>query len=643
MISGPSMVGDERARWLNTVGPELVLDPEAVFPETTGFFVTRANDRRAKLLQNLKPVLVKALDAGEKVRYAARVVRYEVGEFMFSGHLAAVYSNQMALVLTDRRLLMLYVDNSGKPRDIKNQVRLSELCGAKRRRWGGHLRLTLKDGKILSFMSGAKADRKVLEAALPMPAKGSLPAKSTTASLEHLCPRCLKVVPGVAGHVPECPHEGCRIAFRSARKAAFLSLLVPGIGDIYLRHFFFGALEYLGSLFVLGVGLFLLMVAIFSGTAENWTTAAVAGLLLIVGPRIIDYAITLHMGRKGLVPLSNTPVRSTPPGFSAVAGLVEPRLPGFPPWAYALMSGAALVLVISLVAMFPDAVGQGLIGQAQAYASQGRFDDAVAIWRKAEADGGVNANERARLARDLYLAGDLVGGDDVLQEVGATEVEAEIANDINTFLAKIDEANKDYDLGVSALIRGDDAMAWPALDRALVFYRAVKRPVLPGNRDGVLVRVASEFMSAPFDDEDHDLAKRFAARVGKEAPAAALTVLMARLTAADGKPADAKKLLAGVDLAPLAFSTQLLALETQIAIDRSAPSIEAVATTARKLPAEILTDSMQARRAALLALKGDLQGIDPAVLTRAAEIAEAEDWQEALARLRAAAPPAELP
>ena len=129
MTSGSSLgTGGARDKWLTLVGTELALDPEAVFPETSGFFVTRANDRRAKLLGNLKPVLLRALEAGERVRYAARAVRYEVGEFLFSGHLAAVYSNRMALVLTDRRLLMLYVDSSGKPRRSR-RARARRLAG----------------------------------------------------------------------------------------------------------------------------------------------------------------------------------------------------------------------------------------------------------------------------------------------------------------------------------------------------------------------------------------------------------------------------------------------------------------------------------------------------------------------------------
>jgi hypothetical protein len=644
MTGGPSLVdGGERSKWLSIVGSDLPVDAAAMFPETHGFFATRANDRRAKLLAQLRPVLARALGPGEKVRYVARAVRYELGEFMFSGHLAAVYSNQMALVLTGERLLLLYIEQSGKPRDIKNQVRLTALCGAKRRGFGGYLRFQLADGKTMDFMSVSTVDRKVITAMLPLLPKEQRVAASTGPALEHLCPRCLKVVAGKAGEVRECPHAECRIPFRNAKKAALFSLLVPGIGDIYLRHFFFGALEYLSSLVALGVGLFFLMVAIFSSTAENWTIAAIVAALVIVGPRLIDYFITLHMGRKGLVPLANTPVRSTPPGFAAVAGPIEPRIPGFPAWVYAFLSGGALLLVTALVAAFPAVVSQGLIGRAQTEAAAGRLDAAHGLWLQAEAQGSVDVNERALLARNLYLAGDLIGGDEVLSKVGSADIEAEVAKELNATLAKLDEANKDYDAGVAALIQGQDATAWPAIDRALRTYHDIKRPVLPKTRDGVLVRIASEFLSAPLSDEDIETAQRFARKAGNQAPPGAMAVVQARLAAAHGKLADARAFLQGLDLGPLAFSAQLLALETRVAIDRSPAALQQIAADARKLPAAILTDNMQARRAALVALGGELSGIEPAVLTRAAEIAEAENWKEALGRLKAARPEAERP
>jgi hypothetical protein len=36
------------------------------------------------------------------------------------------------------------------------------------------------------------------------------------------------------------PNDACRIPLRSGRRAAWLSTLVPGVGDLYLRQFFTG-------------------------------------------------------------------------------------------------------------------------------------------------------------------------------------------------------------------------------------------------------------------------------------------------------------------------------------------------------------------------------------------------------------------
>jgi hypothetical protein len=67
----------------------------------------------------------------------------------------------------------------------------------------------------------------------------------TTGGTEKLCPHCFSVV---TGHPRVC--ACCKKAFKSSKKAGLLSLLFPGLGDLYLGHKGFAILEILGAAFV---------------------------------------------------------------------------------------------------------------------------------------------------------------------------------------------------------------------------------------------------------------------------------------------------------------------------------------------------------------------------------------------------------
>ena len=287
-----------RQRWHEAAGSSLPLEVESVFRETDGYFARRSNERRARLLRELAPLLAAALEPSEVIRFVVRGYLYSTAEFFLSGHLAAMHTNQMALVLTDRRLLWLQVDSKGRPKDLKNQVRLERIRTVTSR-WAGQWILETVARERLIFNAIPRADRKALVSLIPGSPAAS---RDLSRSVEHLCPVCVRVVPGPVGSVQRCPDPACRIPFRSPKRAAWLSALVPGVGDIYLRHFFFGALEFVGSIAVLCVALFALGEALVNRSSESLWVAVILGLLFVVLPRIFDFALTLHMGERESCP-----------------------------------------------------------------------------------------------------------------------------------------------------------------------------------------------------------------------------------------------------------------------------------------------------------------------------------------------------
>lgn len=295
----------------------LPIDPQSLFPAKDGFFARRARKRRTLVLERLREVLQKALAPGEVIRFATTGYRYSGWEFYFAG-VAAYRHNQVALVLTDRRLLLLQIHGK-RPGALKNHLPLEAI----RRVTGsfGRVKLELGDGKKLVIIRSPRVDAKCVRALVPGDPGAACPAPA----LEALCPACLTPVPGPVGATLTCPSQTCRIPFRDPARAARFSAFVPGLGDLYLGHHLFGSLEFLGSMLMLGMGAAMV--------ASGEPAAVFALVMLIAVPRVIDYPLTRYMGRKGLAPLALQPA----PGAQAR------NLPSFPAWAYVLFAaGIAL-------------------------------------------------------------------------------------------------------------------------------------------------------------------------------------------------------------------------------------------------------------------------------------------------------------
>ncbi len=301
----------------------LPVDGATLFPEKDGFFARRARKRRTLVLERLRELLSKALGAGEVIRFATTCYRYSAAEYYFAG-VACYHHNQYALVVTDQRALLLQIHGK-RTGHIKNHLALAAVRRVKTGLFG-RWKLQLGDGTTLTLIRIPGADRKPLRAVL----QGVSGPPVAAPALEALCPDCLVPVPGKVGATLTCPSVTCRIPFRSPAHAARLSGLVPGLGDLYLGHHLFGSIEFLGSMAMLGAGVGVLLTEPVVG--------AVLAVFWLVLPRAIDIPLTLHMGRKGLVPLAHRPA----PG-------AQPRnLPAFPAWAILLFaSGIALCGLIA--------------------------------------------------------------------------------------------------------------------------------------------------------------------------------------------------------------------------------------------------------------------------------------------------------
>jgi hypothetical protein len=565
----------------------LTLDEATLFPEGDGFFEKRARARRRKVLDALAPVLARGLAAGERVRFLAVGVRYAFWEWFFARH-TADYHNRTALVVTDRRLLLLQVTSRNAPADLKAQVRL----GLIRRAGGGRLgawKLELADGTSLQFIRIPKKDRARLERLLlelPAPAAAAPgwssapiapPAGAArwdgaagTSALEHLCPACLGVVPGPVGSVLTCPAEGCRIPFRDPRRAALLAAAIPGLGDLYLRHHLFGALAFLGSMAFLGVGVGWAAGALLAGDAEELGGAAVAAALVLVLPRLIDWRLTLFMGKKGIVPLAEKPA----PGAQAR------NLPAFPRWSPLLFLGGIALAAVLGAAVLEASRGSAAVSEVERLARSGAFDDARVRLRALEASAALDAGQRVRVALAFLEAGDLESSDELQHgwKEGA-KVEGRLADRWNAALARENEALSRWSKGIEAFEEGDEAAAFADLDPAFAYFATVRRPHLPRSRDEFFAHLAGDALAEPARPEDVEHARGWLAKAGS-APAQEQALVRAALASLAGDAGGARASLAAASGPAASPGLEVLRLETRARLAAGAgDAVEAAAVS----------------------------------------------------------------
>lgn len=257
-----------------------------------GFWARRASQKRFRLLKRIDESLRALLWPAERVVFMTSGVLYSFWESYFFG-LPMYYLNRRALVLTDMRLILLQIDRRRRPRELRSHILLRAIKSLKRTILG-NTGLRLNSGKKFTIAYIPRADRRALVDTFKN--AQSSPARETSAEgLEHLCPYCY--VP-VEGRPLQCPK--CNGSYKSAKKAGLLSLLFPGLGDIYLGHLRFAILEVAVAL--------LIWIAVLIPDPEAPATVAervVLGLFVVAIVHGIDAVSTWHVARKGHYPAHN--------------------------------------------------------------------------------------------------------------------------------------------------------------------------------------------------------------------------------------------------------------------------------------------------------------------------------------------------
>ena len=265
---------------------KLILE-EIFTPSKKGSYKTRRNKLNLKILKAIDGTLDRMLRTDEQVIQIGKAMAYYPAEVVFgNGYLTMMY-NYYAVVGTNQRLLFINVNSKiSKPTHYYFQIPYEGIKKVTTGLFGTSLILSRQKGKRRIFTGMkrymAKGFQQLIRERQPL----AKDAKSVSAIAEDLCPSCFMPL---GKNLLKCPK--CKSAFKKPATAFLRSLLLPGLGDIYLGHRLLGSLELLGSVVVWAIVIF----SVLQGDQANLVVA----LMILVFYNGFDGLLTRHMARKG--------------------------------------------------------------------------------------------------------------------------------------------------------------------------------------------------------------------------------------------------------------------------------------------------------------------------------------------------------
>lgn len=256
---------------------------EEMFPDVRGGRVKRRDRKRAEMLRMAEPVLQRALNPLEVVRFATNGVRQLTWWLLTAGSMNP-FANRTTLVLTDRRVLLIHTDSKQRPRLFANQLPLERIRATS----GRNSYIFIRSGREQLMFHGVKRSE-------ARQLKGLLESTATKkGGWQNLCPRCFTATDDAP---PSCAK--CGEVFKSPKKAALRSLLLPGLGDFYLGYRKYAMLEIVGATLLWALFFSTLVPAVMARGIEGAVVAApLLGLLAAI--HIGDALLTRAKAQTGL-------------------------------------------------------------------------------------------------------------------------------------------------------------------------------------------------------------------------------------------------------------------------------------------------------------------------------------------------------
>jgi hypothetical protein len=256
---------------------------EEMFPDVRNGRIKRRDRKRAEMLRKVEPVLQRALNPMEVVRFTTNGVRQLTWWLLTAGSMNP-FANRTTLVLTDRRVMLIHTDSKQRPRMFANQLPLERIHSTA----GRNSYVFIRSGREQLMFHGVKRSE-------ARQLKGLLESTATKkGGWQNLCPRCFTATDDAPLSCEKCGEE-----FKSPKKAALRSLLFPGLGDFYLGYRKYAILEIIGATLLWALFLSTLVPAVMAKGLEGAIVAGpLLGLLAVI--HIGDALLTRAKAKTGL-------------------------------------------------------------------------------------------------------------------------------------------------------------------------------------------------------------------------------------------------------------------------------------------------------------------------------------------------------
>ena len=262
-----------------------------IFSKTRkGSYRHARNKYRVRLMMAVRERLEKMLAENETVHRVGKGTAYYPAEIFFgNGWLTMIY-NHYAIVSTNARLLFINVNSRiNRPTHYVFQMAYEEIKKVTRGSIFSRIILSRQKGKRRIFNGVKRYLAKDLTLFIREKMNSAGKWVETRKYLEYLCPDCFE--PLEKG-LTRC--TSCRTEFKLPKTAMLRSLVLPGLGDIYLDHRLLGMFELTVSL--------ILWLYVLSSLLTGEPEGVVMALVILIFYNLIDGLLTYHMGKKGYMP-----------------------------------------------------------------------------------------------------------------------------------------------------------------------------------------------------------------------------------------------------------------------------------------------------------------------------------------------------
>lgn len=267
-------------------------DWAGLFPRTEGMGAAADVKRRVTILKGVEARLERLLYPGERIEFVTSGMLNSFVEQYFLG-IWSMLINQTVFLFTNYRVILLNSDMKKRAKVLMWQVPYHRLGTYGAGSFVGSMRLKLSGGKSFSFGGVPGRDRKRLKeymSARLAEARRAGDAFPCHADRDPLCPRCCSPVQADSAACAECGE-----LFIKPWTPALMSLVIPGLGNLYLGNTAIGIMELLGFLGVL-------LVALSLAIGSPFPLGIFLGLGVIALGHALDASVTHHIASKGKLP-----------------------------------------------------------------------------------------------------------------------------------------------------------------------------------------------------------------------------------------------------------------------------------------------------------------------------------------------------